>query len=835
MNAPAPMAALMTTDRDLFRVPTRAILTDVKMYRAFWSAQHTVTFLQMQSSRLYPRNQLEEISTGLFRGMSDFLDALPDMVADRFDKPELIDALVSRVDAFRRAMVVDVEAALADAEYLEGYGREIEFIDDDGALVDVFEGAADDMSMHVESPVVDAGSMPMFVQWFACQVYGNPFAATRTVAVDTLMPPDRASVADVARRYMRVSIPGGFSGAYDPSLTPYFDEPMHDMTDRHVEMIVFVGPAQTGKTAALIDAAAVHAIIADPTDLTIVQPSQGSANDYATRRLDRIISMSPALQARQIPSPGLLRKFTAGQLIGVAWPSINTLSGKSIPRMLLTDFDRMTLDLEGEGSPLDMARARTRTFRSRAKVIVESSPGFEVDRDADPPVGAHAAPSAPGILGAYNGGSMARWHTICQHCGEPFRFENDRLTYAQNVSPEDAGRSAVIVCPECGAMHSHDQKRELNAAGFWVHEKPDARVKSYWLHGVAATWATWEAITRNLLAARKHRDETGDVTRLKSVINVDFGEPYQPEETGSTMEVAADYRVRADATLVPRQPPAGAGVITTAVDVQARRFVVQVHAWGMGGESWIIDRFNLTKSARMQPDGSMAPIAPGVHGEDWSALDSLLEREYADGAGRVLKTSIVVIDSGGTDAMTANAYAYWRRAKQIGIAEQIHLVRGFATRYQMRTPPARVQLSQADGNPRAKGRRGGGVPFWSLNTQALKDEVSAHMARVDPGPNTLHLPDWAGDWFFAELAAEERTPKGWIKRKEKSNNEAFDLCVYSRAAFVILGGEAGKLDHLMPRPTWADDVELYRAPAHQTGVQRSFADLARRLNPTGGG
>ncbi|MGV0982315.1 MAG: terminase gpA endonuclease subunit [Polynucleobacter sp.] len=832
MNAPLSVSALLAVDRDLFRLPTRSVLTCTKDYRAFWSSQHTVTFLRMQSGRLYPRNQLEGIATGLFRGMSDFLDALPDMVADRFDRPELIDILVARVDAFRRTMVDDVVAALVDAEYAEGYGREVEFFDDTGGRVDVFEGVADDMTMHVDSPVVDAGSMPTLARWFACQVYGNPFEAMRTVAQDTLTPPDRASVADVARRYMRVSIPGGFSGAYDPSLTPYFDEPMADMTDRRIEMIVFAGPAQTGKTAALIDAAAVHAIIADPTDLTIVQPSQSSANDYATRRLDRIISQSPELQARQLPSPGLLRKFTAGQLVGVAWPSINTLSGKSIPRMLLTDFDRMTLDLEGEGSPLDLARARTRTFRSRAKVIVESSPGFEVDRDAEPPVGEHAAPSAPGILGAYNAGSMGRWFTLCQHCGEPFKFENDRLTYPQNATPEVAGHAAAVVCPECGGLHTHEQKRDLNACGFWVHAKPDATVKSYWLHGVAATWATWEAIVRNLLAARKHRDETGDATRLKSVVNVDFGEPYTPDDQVSTLEVAADYRARADNELAPRQPPILSGVVTTAVDVQARRFVIQVHAWGMGGESWIIDRFNLSKSQRMQPDSSYAPIAPGVHAEDWAVLDSLLDREYQDANGRVLKTSIVVIDTGGTDSMTANAYAYWRRARTLGINDRVHLVRGFATRYNMRTPPARVQLSQADGNPRSKGRKSGAVPFWVVNTNALKDEVTAHMARGEPGPNTLHLPAWAGDWFFAELAAEERTAKGWAKRRAKANNEALDLCVYSRAAFIILGGENGKLDASMPRPAWADERDVYHAPPQQTAVQRSFGDLARRLNPT---
>ena len=46
----------------------------------------------------------------------------------------------------------------------------------------------------------------------------------------------------------------------------------------------------------------------------------------------------------------------------------------TLPRVLLTDYDRMPDDVDGEGSPFDLARGRTRTFGSRAYVVAESSP-----------------------------------------------------------------------------------------------------------------------------------------------------------------------------------------------------------------------------------------------------------------------------------------------------------------------------------------------------------------------------------------------------------------------------------------------------------------------------
>ena len=76
----------------------------------------------------------------------------------------------------------------------------------------------------------------------------------------------------------------------------------------------------------------------------------------------------------------------------------------------------------------------------------------------------------------------------------------------------------------------------------------------------------------------------------------------------------------------------------------------------------------------------------------------------------------------------------------------------------------------------------------------------ANLSRSEPGPNFIHLPDWAGEWFFRELSAETRTASGWLKKRKGDNNEAFDLCGYNRVAYSLCGGD--KINWQRP-PEWA--------------------------------
>src|SRR3546814_20335653 len=55
-----------------------------------------------------------------------------------------------------------------------------------------------------------------------------------------------------------------------------------------------------------------------------------------------------------------------------------SLAGKPIPRIALTDRDRMEDDIDGEGDPFDLATKRTTSYGSFAMTLCESSPSREI-------------------------------------------------------------------------------------------------------------------------------------------------------------------------------------------------------------------------------------------------------------------------------------------------------------------------------------------------------------------------------------------------------------------------------------------------------------------------
>ncbi|MBK7543295.1 MAG: phage terminase large subunit family protein [Candidatus Competibacteraceae bacterium] len=55
------------------------------------------------------------------------------------------------------------------------------------------------------------------------------------------------------------------------------------------------------------------------------------------------------------------------------------------------------------------------------------------------------------------------------------------------------------------------------------------------------------------------------------------------------------------------------------MDIQKNRFVVRVIGWGVGGERWMVDRYNIKWASR---DGEVAAVtvAPASRLEDWNLI-----------------------------------------------------------------------------------------------------------------------------------------------------------------------------------------------------------------------
>ena len=104
-------------------------------------------------------------------------------------------------------------------------------------------------------------------------VYASAAAIRRDVA-ELLKPPRRINVSQAVAETMMVQGPSGSWIPWDPSITPYMTEPLNLLSTREYDAEIFVGPARTGKTQALIDGWVAYDVKNDPSDFLIVQISQ---------------------------------------------------------------------------------------------------------------------------------------------------------------------------------------------------------------------------------------------------------------------------------------------------------------------------------------------------------------------------------------------------------------------------------------------------------------------------------------------------------------------------------------------------------------------------------
>lgn len=572
----------------------------------------------------------------------------------------------------------------------------------------------------------------------------------------------------------------------------------------HASHLFLVGPQMvpTHNTDAGINWLA-YSVICDPMDMILYQTSQVTARDFSRRRIDRLNrftrEVGNRLLARGDADNTYDKYYRNGMIFTLSWPSIGELSGRPVGRVWLTDLDRMPQDVDGEGSPFDLARKRTTTFGSAAMTYVESSPGFEIEDPKWIRRSPHESPPSPGILALYNRGDRRRWFWPCVHCGEYFEPEFALLKWPDTADIMEAAENAKMLCVHCGGLIEPSHKHEMNLRGRWVREgqsvKPDgtivgtpvrADIASFWLKGPAATFASWTDLVSRYLLAEQEFQRTGSQEALKSTINTDQGEAFYPR--GLDRERLPDELKSRAIEGVDREVPLDVRFLLATVDVQKNRWVVQVFGVGPGiaDEPFritVVDRFDIVKSKRLDDDGERWPVRPAKYPEDWDLLtEQVLDREYpmADGSG-LMRVALLGVDSGGREGVTTNAYNWYRKLRRDGRGEhqRIFLVKGEAL---PSTPRVRLSYPDSPKKDRRAGARGE-IPVLILNTNLVKDALNNMVERGISDNASFTWPAWLPDEWFAEMCAEHRTPKGW-ENPRKARNEAWDLATYALAILI---------------------------------------------------
>ncbi len=655
-------------------------------------------------------------------------------------------------------------------------------------------------------------------------MFGSALPIVRAAA-EAFRPPRRVSVPDGAGETLKIIQPGGYTGFWSAKETPYMVEPMTMLASRGHEAVVFVGPARSGKTMGLLDAWVSYAVTCDPGDMLIVQMTQDKARDYSKTRIDRAIRNSPKIaelkSSRAHDDNTHDKLFKHGMWLKIGWPSASQLASSDYRYVALTDYDRMPDDIDGEGAAFQLGLKRTTTFLSRGMCMVESSPGKPITDPNFRPSTLHEAPPAHGILGIYNRGDRRRFYWPCPHCKEYFQAtpgldlfasipeETELLRTIRSADLAALAREhAVIYCPHCGAGIDATHKQSLLEHGEWLRDgqtitktgiKSDTGIESsiasYWIGGVAAAYQSWYSLLLRYFQGLRDFASSGSELALQVTVNTDQGAPYLPRALLADMAAndPADNAEDFPRYIVPAQ----ARFVTAAVDVQGgqnARFVVQVHAHGPEQEQWLIDRYEIKTSQREGADGEPAPLDPASYPEDWDCITSkVVNATYRTSVeGQELRVRLTIVDTGGEDGVTDNAYEWWRRCARKRLTSRIALYKGASSR----TAPL-IKESKVGKGAKAD------VPLLVCNPNLLKDAVTNAARRADDGTSRLHFPQWLGAWFWDEWQAELRQQNGTWK-KIRARNEAIDLAAMNRAAGLQLGVRRINWDK---PPSWARPLE----------------------------
>lgn len=661
--------------------------------------------------------------------------------------------------------------------------------------------------------------------------FASAYPILRSAAV-AFRPPRRVSVSKGAADALVIRQPGGYSGNWSASETPYMVEPMDMLASRRHEAVCFVGPARTGKTMGLLDAWMSHVVAHDPGDMLIVQMSQEKAREFSKTRVDRAIRHSPTLRAlmssRGHDDNTHDKLFRHGMWLKIGWPSATQLSGSDYRYVAVTDYDRMPDDVDGEGSVFGLALKRTTTFLSRGMCMVESSPGRDQVDPGWKPVTPHEAPPVTGILGIYNRGDRRRWYWKCPDCAGYFEAapglrlfstlppEHELIEEVRAANlPALAEKHARVVCPSCGSMIEQRHKHVLNDLrtarwvpdgqsvtqdGEVVGEALRSSIASYWLGGVAAAYQRWDGLILRQLQGLREYALAGSTHTLKNTVNLDQGMPFLNPALAADREQGAEDRI--DAGLQRYIVPAEARFLVATVDVQGGRtgrFVCEVAAIGVDRQWWMVDRFEIKTTER---DGAAAQVDPSLYAEDWDLLTEKLVRgvTYRLADGRELRILRVGVDLQGEAGVTPNAYAWFRRLRREGLSARVRLLRGDGgshTKDKDAKPMVKGHARSNTGAPMPD------MPIWNVSTDYYKDQVDASLRRRVPGPGYFHAPGWLPKTWWDEVRAEVRDPKTGKWKKVRARNEALDLWVQRLALVEELGyGAKGRLSWDDP-PRWA--------------------------------
>jgi phage terminase large subunit GpA-like protein len=544
------------------------------------------------------------------------------------------------------------------------------------------------------------------------------------------------------------------AGQWRTDRTPYLREIMDCLSPAsHIERTVFMKGAQIGGTECGNNWIG-YVIHQAPGPMMAVQPTVEMAKRNSKQRIDPLVEESDVLRklvhdprSRDSGNTVLSKEFPGGVLVMTGANSAVGLRSMAARYLFLDEIDGYPGDVDGEGDPINLALARTRTF-SRRKVFLVSTPKIT---------------GMSRIEAAYEESDKRQYVVPCPVCRE-FQV----LKFPQLRWPKGEPDKAVYVCEHCGQQIANHQKQWMLPRGQWrATAKGDGKTAGFHLSSLYSPvgWFSWGEAAKQFEQAQKNP------SLLQVFVNTVLGDTWTLLGEAPDWKKLYDRREQYRIGLVPR----GGIFVTVGADVQRDRIEVEVVAWGRGKESWSIDY------RVFEGDTSRGLV--------WEKLTGLLNETFTTIGGLELPIIQLAVDSGYA---TTEVYEWARRQ-----GNRVLVVKGDS-----RAPAILGSASPIDVGPLGVKLRHG-VKVWPVNSGMAKEELYRWLRLERPTdedleqgvshpPGYCHFPRYSEE-YFKQITAEQlvaKLVKGYRKlewQKMRERNEALDCRVYARAAAARVG------------------------------------------------
>jgi len=569
-------------------------------------------------------------------------------------------------------------------------------------------------------------------------------------------PLPRLSMSQWAEKY-RVLSPEATAnhGPWQNSMVPYLPEIMDAVSDRTTQEIVVVSPSQAAKTELILNAIG-YFTHQEPSPMLCVQPTVETAESFSKDRVAPMIRDCAALSALVAPARSresnntiLSKAYPGGQLdmTGANAPSGLAMRPKRV--VLLDERDRHPRSAGTEGDVKAIARARTRSFQRRRKIVEVSSPTSQEESLIWP---------------SYLEGTQEVYEIPCSDCGHWQTLHFDRLKWGVDTAGKVIPSSVAYQCAACEHLMLAREKGALLRAGRWT-QTAEPRVphkRSFHIHGLVAAFALWEEVAQEFVTANGQRDPAMRAEMLRAFFNTTLGELWRDQTAETVRSTLLARSTRYDSTddeaPITWHVPREAALLTAGLDLQHDRGEIVVRAWGVGETSWLIER------AILRGDTSQP--------EWWARLeDYRTQRRWTHESGTLLAIRSLTIDSGdGTHSKQVYTYCAPR------LAQHVYAIKGSSNPTAPMVPakPTKVKPGR----------------LYILGVHAIMDRLYRRLAMDEPGPGFLHLNQHADEDYVTQLLSmrrrvDERTRKRKWEATPGVRNEVADCETYCYAALLL--------------------------------------------------